>query len=109
MALPSTPDSPATAPLSTKKGRGKQLLGRKSPADLWQKWPESKLWPGALSIEEAAAYLRVSPDFIRDLTELDRDGRAFLRHQRFNGKGGRVTKRIRKDDLDKLGLVESRR
>lgn len=78
---------------------------------LWSRWPTPERWPGILSIDEAAAYLRVSSDSIRDATTLGRDGRARLRHQNLEGKAGKhgkATKRLRKVDLDAWGLIEAR-
>lgn len=78
---------------------------------LWSRWPTPERWPGILSVDEAAAYLRVSSDYIRDITTPGRDGRALLRHQDLVGKAGakgKTMKRIRKADLDSLALVEAR-
>lgn len=78
---------------------------------LWARWPTPERWPGILSVDEAAAYLRVSSDYIRDVTTPGRDGRAQLRHQNLPGKAGRrgkTMKRIRKADLDSFELVGGR-
>lgn len=92
----------------------KPLPRRKTPTalaserELWERWRTPEAWPGVMSVAEAAAYLRVSTDWIRDMTEVGRDGKSQLRHQRLPGKGDRETRRIRKIDLDAIGLVEDR-
>jgi excisionase family DNA binding protein len=70
---------------------------------LWAKWRTPEAWPDRLSVAEAAAYLRVSPDTIRRLVTLDRTGRARLAHQRI---GVRII--IRKPSLDEVGMVNAR-
>ena len=78
---------------------------------LWRRWPSPSDWPGILTIDEAAAYLRTSSDYIRDATAAGRDGKAVLRHQDLPGKGGakgKSMKRIRKTDLDAFAVVDSR-
>lgn len=70
----------------------------------WRKWPRMEDWPDALSVDEAAAFRRISPDFIRRSLKADRSGRAALRHQRFG-----AVYRISKEDLLGFGLVEARK
>ena len=89
---------------------GKRPKTARNNADaLWKKWPTAADWPEVLGVDEAAAYLRISTDLIRDLTETDRDGKAQLRHQRIKGRGDREIRRMRKTDLDNLGLIDDRR
>ncbi len=75
---------------------------------LWIRWPTAASWPGTLTIIEAAAFLRISTDMIRDMIAPGRDGRAILRHQRLRGKSNRFTVRISKDDLAALGRIDDR-
>ena len=70
---------------------------------LWAQWPKESDWPARLDVYEAAAYLRISPDSIRNALVLDRDGRARLPHQRVGTKY-----RIRREDLDRFGHVNGR-
>ena len=101
----------AAAPMSIPGIRKKSEKAQLIEDMLWSRWPTPERWPGILSIDEAAAYLRVSSDYIRDITTPGRDGRALLRHQDLVGKAGakgKTMKRIRKADLDSLALVDAR-
>lgn len=70
--------------------------------DLWKKWPRAEDWPARLTIDEAAAYLRLHPYTVRRACTPDRSGRAALKHQRIG-----MTFRITRDALDQFGVVQS--
>lgn len=70
---------------------------------LWGKWPSKEAWPAKLTVYEAAAYLRVSPDSIRTRLRPGRDRRAELAHQRIG-----TSYRIDRAELDNLGRVLGR-
>jgi len=70
---------------------------------LWAKWTSPEAWPGVLDLYEAAAYLRISYDAVRDACIQARDGTAKLAHQRIGS-----SYRIRKLSLDRYGIVEGR-
>lgn len=65
---------------------------------LWAKWPSPKQWPAVLDLYEAAAYLRVSYNYMWRLCQLGRDGKAQLAHRRIG-----ALYRIARRDLDALG------
>ena len=70
----------------------------------WVKWPREEMWPLAVSVYEAAAFLRVSPDLIRDALIIARfDGKARLAHQKIGS-----IYRIYLADLKSFGRVEAR-
>lgn len=72
-------------------------------ASQWRDWPRVEDWPASLTVYEAAALLRVSPDTIRRILTTDRLGRAALCHTRVG-----AIYRIKKSDLLKYGAVPSR-
>lgn len=70
----------------------------------WAKWPLESSWPGMLDLYEAAAFLRVHPDTIRNSCQVARrDGKARLAHQRIG-----ASYRISKKSLQTFGSVEQR-
>lgn len=71
--------------------------------ELWAIWPTDEQWPGVLDLYEAAAFKRVHPDTLRRQCVTDRQGRAKLKHQRIGSAF-----RIRKADLQNLGIVQDR-
>lgn len=68
----------------------------------WQKWPSIDNWPWSLTVYEAAAILRVSPEKIRSSIKICRDGKAKLAHRRVG-----VTIRIQRSSLLDFGVVQS--
>lgn len=108
------PSKSAIGPVSTETAvdgasSGRKWRKSKDAAELetllWKQWPTRADWPGFLWVDEAAAFLRVSPCYIRDVTELDRDGKSLLPHQRLPGTVNRQMRRIRKEDLEAFGFV----
>jgi len=69
----------------------------------WLRWPRMEDWPEFLDTYEAAAFLRVSYDFVNSRLVKDRSGKSALAHHEF----GRV-KRVRKSDLLKFAFVAGR-
>ncbi len=76
---------------------------REYQEEMWRKWPRFEDWPEVLDLYDSAAYLRASYSYVRDNCQIDRDGRAALRHKRL----GKMY-RIRKVDLDHFGQVHGR-
>ena len=102
----STPDPEKSGLGAGRVGAGKRLSQAQFKAtefyqlELWSRWPKHENWPGTLCVDEAAAYLRISPHWIRKSVVKNREEKSELPHQRLG-----TSIRIKKSDLDRLGQV----